>query len=146
MSIIVWDGITLAADRQGTSADMRFTEPKMSVMDGPEGLIVCAWTGTAAYGKALAHWYFAKRPNAEYPEFQKDAETWCRLIVARLGGCLFYEQTPYPFVVHDEFAAWGSGRDFAIGAMAMGATARKAVEVASLFSVGCGCGIEAYDL
>jgi ATP-dependent protease HslVU (ClpYQ) peptidase subunit len=49
-------------------------------------------------------------------------------------------------VVEDPFMAWGSGRDFALGAMAMGATAREAVAVACRFNVYCGNGIDAFDL
>jgi hypothetical protein len=42
------------------------------------------------------------------------------------------------FVVEAPFAAWGSGSDLAVGAMAMGATAQQAVQVAIDFNVHCG--------
>lgn len=145
MSVVVWDGKTIAADRQGQCADMKFTELKMRVGEGPDGQTVCAWTGCSARGKALAEWFFKGAAAAEWPEFQKDKDDWCRLIVATPQGCIFYEHLPIPFQVHDATMAWGSGRDFAVGALAMGADARRAVEVACQHSTGCGFGVEAYD-
>lgn len=142
MSVVVWDGKTIAADMQGTNCDMRFVEHKMVVHGG----VVAAWTGTASYGKELAQWYFDGADKAKWPEFQKDKEEWCRLIIATSNECKFYERNPYPFTVSDPYMSWGSGRDYAMGALAMGADARKAVEVASKFSTGCGLGVEAYDL
>lgn len=146
MSVVVWDGKTLAADRQGTNGDMRLTEPKMAVQVSEFGDVVCAWTGISAYGKQLAQWYYNGAHKDDWPEFQKDKDNWCRLIVANSDGCIFYEVTPYPLVVHDPYMAWGAGRDFAMGALSMGADARKAVEVASKFSTVCGGGVDAYDL
>lgn len=152
MSVIVWDGKTLAADRQGTTHEMRITEPKLRVLvfdphttPGPS-VAVCAWTGVSVYGQELAQWYFDGADKSKYPEFQKDKEDWCRLIVADTDGCRHYERTPYPLTVNDPYMAWGGGRDFAMGALAMGADARKAVEVTNLFSIGCGGGVDAYDL
>lgn len=40
------------------------------------------------------------------------------------------------------FHAIGSGRGEALGAMAMGADARRAVEIASRLNVGCGLGVD----
>lgn len=52
-----------------------------------------------------------------------------RWITFTPDGHEFYER---------EFMAWGSGCEFAIGAMAMGATAEQAVEVASRFCLHTG--------
>lgn len=38
--------------------------------------------------------------------------------------------------------AWGSGRDYAMGAMARGANAKEAAEIAMRFDNGCGMGID----
>jgi hypothetical protein len=146
MSVIVWDGKTLAADKQGTNCEMRFTECKMAVKFTEHGLVACAWTGTASYGRELAQWYFDGAVKEKWPEFQKDKDDWCRLIVADADGCQFYEMTPFPMIVHDPYMAWGSGRDFAMGALAMGADAITAVEVACKFSTGCGYGVESHDM
>lgn len=146
MSVVVWDGKTIAADRQGTCADMRIIEPKIIARHRHDGIVVCAWTGESAYGRELVNWYFEDAIPSAYPTYQRDKEEWCRLIVASTNRVLYFERSPYPFEVHDPYLAWGSGRDFAMGALAMGADAIKAVEITSLFSTSCGHGVDAYDI
>ena len=41
---------------------------------------------------------------------------------------------------------WGDGQEVAMGALAMGADAIKAVEITSKYCDSCGCGIDAYNL
>lgn len=53
-----------------------------------------------------------------------------------------YEREPHPFEIEEPFYAFGSGMDIAIGALAMGANAIKAVEIASRYSSHCGNGID----
>ena len=141
MSVVVWDGKTLAADRMGVCAGLGVTTSKMSVRLGT----VLAWTGDSDRGRALAEWFWNGEDKAAWPKFQDDKERWTRLIVATAIRCKVYEQEPYALVVHDPFAAWGSGRDFAYGALEMGADARRAVEVTCKHSIECGMGVEAYD-
>lgn len=87
MTVVAWDGKSLAVDKQATCADMRMTTTKA-----------------------------------------------CRL-----------QQGDVVALVFDRFMAWGSGRDFAMGAMEMGASAYRAVEVAIRHSTGCGYGIDLFD-
>jgi hypothetical protein len=44
-----------------------------------------------------------------------------------------------------KFSAWGSGSEFAIGAMEMGATAIQAVQATSKHCVSCGFGVDFFD-
>lgn len=53
-----------------------------------------------------------------------------------------YVRLPVAMPIIDQREAWGSGADFALGAMAMGAGARRAVEVACELDVHCGKGID----
>ena len=48
--------------------------------------------------------------------------------------------------IEDRFHAWGSGRDFAMGAMQVGVDAVEAVRVANRHCVSCGNGIDHFDL
>lgn len=151
MSVIVWDGKTLAADTLGTNEGLKRQMSKTmkwfdnNAMHTP---VYLAWTGQQDHGGALWRWYLDGQKPAEYPDFQKTAD-WTRLIVVMMvekQWILFaYEQTPYPMTMSAP-CAFGSGRDFAMGAMAMGADARKAVEIACKFSTGCGLPVEAYDV
>lgn len=70
-------------------------------------------------------------------------EKWeCSGIVV-VGETCGYLATDFCFLgTREKMWAVGSGSDYAKGAMAMGADVRKAVEVASLFDVNTGRGIE----
>jgi hypothetical protein len=107
---------------------------------------VLAWSGWQDGGLAMADWYERGADPQSFPALQADENRWSRLIVATPSGVFIYERLPVRCDVLDPFCAWGAGMDYALGALAMGADARKAVEVACEFSVDCGFGFEAYDL
>jgi hypothetical protein len=75
-----------------------------------------------------------------------DAEAWkgdkpdLRALLVRPSGEVFlYEDSITPSgPIQCQFYAIGSGSDFAIGAMAMGAAAAEAVEIAAMFDSNCG--------
>lgn len=144
MSVIVWDGKTLAADRQATNCDRKITLSKIRRLS--DGTLL-AWTDGTGEGAAMARWYEEGADPEKLPDFQNDDDNWARLVVVQLSGkFITFEKHGEHFEVLDRFTAFGAGADFAIGAMAMGADARKAVEVASQFSTVCGMGVEAFDL
>ena len=149
MSIIAWDGKTIASDRMAVNSDMQ----KLSTKLRDVRVAVLGWTGTISAGLAMAKWWTerheARASNMSDPPFPEIQRTndWSPLIIAyKLGGVFVIEQAPIEIPVLDPFAAWGAGRDFAIGAMAMGADAATAVRIASRFSVFCGNGVDVYDL
>lgn len=147
MTVIAWDGKTLAADKQVTLFSAKITTTKVRRIKR-EGRIpeVLAWTGDQDSGQAMAEWYEAGADPAAFPECQRDSEAWTRLIVADRYGAKYYDRAPFATKVEDAFAAWGTGSDFAIMAMHLGKTAREAVELTCLFAVGCGNGMDAFDL
>ena len=141
MSIIAWDGYTIAADKAITNCDCMFTGTKINrLSDGR----VLAWTGIEDTAKAMMKWYETGAQPEHFPQSQKDPNKFTRLIVATASGVWSYETEPFPLHVEDSVYAWGSGRDFALGAMAMGATARQAVEIASRYNIHCGMGIDEF--
>lgn len=142
MSVVVWDGKTLAADRQGTQAEIRVVVRKIhELKDGT----FLAFTGSYEAGMAMVLWY-EKGGNPDSLPPSQNKNDWSRLIVFETDGRIItYEQYGIPIEVLDCPAAWGAGRDFALGAMAMGADARKAVEIVNQFSVVCGMGVDAFD-
>lgn len=144
MSVIAWDGRILAADRQITNNCLRCEGSKIRALPGNK--YVLGWTGENEQGLTLATWFYDGAKIDAWPKFQDDRENWTRLIVATGNSCYFYEMLPVKQVVLDKFAAWGSGRDFALGAMGMGANAIEAVEVAIRFSTECGFGVESHKL
>lgn len=144
MSVIAWDGKSVAADRLGCVAECALTTTKIW-RDEASGIVV-ATTGDASFGLAIVQWWKDGAESKQWPAFQS-TDDWARMIVFEPGEKPYsYERQPFKQIVEDPFMAWGSGRDFALGAMAMGATAREAVEIASRFNVYCGNGIDAFDL
>lgn len=146
MSVIAWDGRTIAADKQATIAGMRTTVTKLRrikrLNHPPE---VIGWTGDMDSGEMMAKWYESGGDPDKFPECQK-TDAWSRLIVADKHGVRFYERQPVATRVEDKFAAWGSGRDFAMAALYLSNSARMAVGVATQFSTECGMGVDEFDL
>lgn len=143
MTVIAWDGKTLAADRQMTWSDMRSTVCKLRKL--PTGEILGV-TWDACRSVAVLKWFEDGADPEKWPKVQTE-EDYARLIVARPGGKLaYFDYLPIEQPILDPFMAFGAGRDFAMGAMAMGADAQKAVEIACRFSVGCGLGIDAFEV
>lgn len=142
MTVIAWDGKTLAADKQGTSCGLKITLTKIKKLEN--GAVV-AWTGKNEHGIELSRWYLDGADPEKWPAYQ-GTEDWTRLIVADKGKVFSFEQRPVPQPVEDPIQAWGCGRDFALGAMALGANAVGAVEIASRFADGCGMGVDAFDV
>lgn len=138
MTVIAWDGRTLAADRQATNAECRREVKKIYRLKSGE---LASFCGLEAGARELLSWYEDGADPAKYPPLQA-TQDWVRLIVVTRKGVFEYEQRPVKQPLKEKFFAWGSGRDFALGAMAAGATAKQAVLIASRYSVGCGMGVD----
>jgi ATP-dependent protease HslVU (ClpYQ) peptidase subunit len=92
-------------------------------------------------------WFQAGEKAEDFPKEQRDKDDWAPLLVIRENGKIHkYERTPYPLKYQDKQFAIGSGRDFALAAMACGKTASEAVEVASMFDSNCGNGVDTLRL
>jgi hypothetical protein len=131
MTVIAWDGTTLAVDSQMTTVNRRtFTDKLFKHKDE-----VLAITGNLDVCAALVAWY--KGGNVEsFPPMNEDNKSY--LVVARKGEVEYYGETPYPVKINDRFFALGSGADFAISAMHCGKSAVEAVEIACLYDIHCG--------
>lgn len=138
MSVIAWDGKVVAADRQATGGEMRRATKKIRRIGTGE---ILACTGDEAGGLEMMRWYEDGADRAKWPAAQ-NTDRWTRLIVIDRRGARVYEQACEPIIIRKPFMAWGSGRDFAMGAMAVGADARRAVQVANRFNCYCGMGID----
>lgn len=141
MTCIAFDGRTLAADKQTTSAGMKRTVTKIFRI----GKLVCGCSGAIDQGLEMLDWVRTGRDPERFPASQR-TDNWSNLVVIEDGRVLSYEQTPYPIINEDPVVAFGSGRDYALAAMYLGCDARRAVAVACQFEAGCGMGIDAIDI
>lgn len=137
MTVIAWDGTTLAADRRAVLYGHTVATAKMKRV----GDSLVAWSGTQCQAGKYIAWLEAGRDPATYPEQVKEAEAY--LVVISPGGIIErFESTGYPLVVDQQTFACGSGRDFALAALHLGCDARRAIEVACALSNECGNGID----
>ena len=137
MTVIAWDGKTLAVDRQCTRGDIKSVRTKLTKISDS---IAVATAGDSDRDLILKEWVKNGRKIEDWPAFQK-TDTFSQLIVL-IGNSIFeYQQEPIGVLVESPFMAWGSGEDFAMGAMEMGATAIQAVEVANRHCPTCGFGV-----
>lgn len=143
MTVIVWDGKTLAADKRASSGSLRFTVCKIE-RSGDRTLL--GTTGSSATSQELLHWWKNGADPAKFPAAARNDESYGTLVVITPGRIAQYTMGPYPTVIVQAQMAFGSGRDFALAALHMGADARKAVEVACHFATDCGDGIDTLTL
>jgi ATP-dependent protease HslVU (ClpYQ) peptidase subunit len=140
MTIIVWDGKTLAADRQATCGNLARSMRKISRY----GDILIGGAGTRSAVDAVMNWVLKGCVAQDFPKLssvpaERDVSLW---VINKNGTIRKFEDSPFPMVYDDNVFAEGSGRDFAYGAMAMGANAIQAVEIACRFDVTCGGGVD----
>lgn len=139
MSVICFDGTTLAADKRMCHGTFFSTTTKIYRV----GDDLVGFSGDAAQGQAMVAWFRDGAKPEEFPASQTADDDWSPLMVVKRGGIVLrYEKTPYPFPIEDKFVAMGSGRDFAIAAMECGKSAVEAVLLASKFCNGCGNGVD----
>lgn len=142
MTIIAWDGKTLAADKAASNCGYLRTVTK--IFRVPSGLVGFAGDGSKVL--ALLEWFRAGCDPAAYPDFQAADDAVGCLHIGMDGRAAGYSHTPCPEFHEDTFDAIGSGRDYALAAMYLGHTARRAVEVASALDNSCGKGIDTLEL
>lgn len=142
MTVICWDGRTLAADKMACSAGYGYTVTKIHRLKS--GALV-AFSGDGDSSMTLLAWLDGGRDVAAYPPAQKDNDT-SALLIEPDGSVLSYGKTPHPQRIECARYAQGHGRDFALAAMHLGKTAREAVEVACALDVFCGNGIDTLEL
>lgn len=140
MTVIAWDGHTLAADKRGTQGGLPRTMTKIV----RHGAALLAVTGDWDVGSELRAWYVAGADPAAFPPRARDDHA--TLIVIARERIAVYVTGPYPTVIEDRRCAFGCGRDFAEAAMHLGHDAVRAVEVACALDINCGNGIDALTL
>jgi hypothetical protein len=142
MTIVVWDGSTLAVDRGVTDGFTMWEQDKAWRL-GDE---VVTGVGNMTLVLAMRNWYVSGRDASKFPTEQTMPDRWCEFIVVTTEGLFRYERSPIPIEHGFHKCAFGYGKDFAYGALAMGATAEQAAHVACKFSPHCGMGVDVYKL
>lgn len=144
MTVIVWDGKTLAADKLGDAGGHRLSVTKVR----RHGDVLAGGAGDADYVSAMHAWVDSGAKPEEFPEHQGDDDKCANFMtVDRQGVIRLYGRTPHPIKIDPGCTyAIGSGRDYALTALHFGKTAREAVEVAIALNSTCGIGVDELTL
>jgi hypothetical protein len=135
------DGI-LCSDRQATAGAARKLCEKLWVVRGHD--IAVAVTGSLSGGiRFLEWWKDGKNKNGDW---SLDDDTEVVVLHLDTGKIEAYDSNMVPMPVLSKFDAWGSGADFAIGAMEAGVDAVRAVEIAAKHDTGTGSGMAVINL
>lgn len=140
MTVIAWDGITLAGDKRTNFGGLHATTTKVHrLRDG--SLVGCA--GNTAQIAEMVRWLSEGAKPDQLPVSQRDESKCVSALVVRPSGAIEqFENTAYPILIENPHWAIGSGRDFAMAVMHLGYDAVRAVQVASNLDSGCGNGVD----
>lgn len=142
MTILCWDGITLAADKRGINCGYAATVTKIHRVPG--GLV--GFAGCGAHAAELLEWFKGCRPAGKFPKSTEERGAGSMFITDERKILMYTYDNEYPETIEDKFYARGSGRDYALAAMYLGHHAQSAVAVACALDTSCGNGIDALTL
>ena len=143
MTIIVWDGSTLATDRAATDGVAKWRTEKAWYWGEGEDRLILSGAGPLHSILAMREWFKDGQEPSMFPVIQTTHP--CHfVVVSPYTGLYRFEITPSPIDHGRGQCAFGEGREFAYGALAMGATAQQAVEIANSHSPHCGLGVAEY--
>lgn len=142
MTVIAWDGTTLAADKLGVWDGMKVTLRKIEVARGH----LVGIAGHSGKSEELLAWFKNGAVPSELPDFQRGVD-WCPMIIINpLGHVYIYENAALPARLYNDKVAVGSGREVAVTAMHLGLDAANAVRVCGELLNGCGNGYDTLTL
>ena len=141
MTVIAWDGKTLAADKRACTADGAIA---ITTKIERFGKALLASSGNAPVGRELREWFKAGADPERFPESNRDDKA--SLIVITTAGVDLYTMGPFPVREEQARASFGCGRDYADAFMACGKTAAEAVALTCEYNAYCGNGIDTLEL
>ena len=145
MTVIAFDGKTVAADKQSTNCGNPSKVTK--IFHVPGGIV--AFSGSGVHAVELLPWFKDSRNPETFPKSRSndaDDAAGAMFIDRARRIYLYTAYSPYPELIEMPIYARGSGRDYALAVLSLGYDAVKAVEVACNLDVFCGMGIDALSI
>lgn len=144
MTVIAWDGVTLAADRMGHDGNSVFAICKLFRVSDT---CLAGVAGQMQSGLRIVGWLRSRaNPGANptgFPAIDPEKDWTVVLTISREDGEIVvrrYEAREVPIVVEDDQHAIGQGAAAAMAAMRCGSSAVDAVRIASDLHTDCGLG------
>lgn len=149
MTVIAWDGQTLAGDRrfargQDIASCRKIFRITVSGNDHPEwqGALM-GFAGNLDGGMEMVRWFEKCGMEPEkFPECQTKEDYAIVMVVRKDKTIWLFEQTPSPAQVLDPFYAIGGGCHGAMCLMHTGMPSAIAIDIVSLYNNSCGGGID----
>jgi hypothetical protein len=143
MTVICWDGASVAADSLECYGSCRAAKPVQKLRE--RGGYIFACTGTGAMFEPLIEWYLQGFKKDMIPP-SGDSHKDTKLLVFKDGKAwVISPDLPHHAELHAP-DAWGIAADMAIGAMEAGASAQQAVEICIKREVYVGGPVQVIDL
>ena len=146
MTVVVWDGKNLATDRMANDGSLKWEASKAWYASVNNKPAIISGVGLLQHIVFLREWVKKGAVIGDYPRHVLSQHHTHQLIVVNPEGLWLYEGVPVPVEYGVKPCAFGHGKDFAYGALAMGADAQRAVEVANECSLQCGKGVEIFSI
>jgi ATP-dependent protease HslVU (ClpYQ) peptidase subunit len=138
MTVIAWDGTTLAADRRCSFGAYIGTLTKIRRI----GNALVGVAGSASKAGEFFAWIESGAYPPGFPPRDNGNDYFTGLVIRPGPIVERYECTGFPIVLEDKQHAIGSGRDYAAMAMHLGKSASEAVQLATMFDENCGNGVD----
>lgn len=151
MTVIAFDGLTVAADRLDGAGSMRYRRPSTKLVYSEKLDVLFGLTGEAAFFAPLINWYENGKNSDDFPFNDSGRNNDPAVFLVFRRSLVDGQHEEYRFFrrcpqIIDEPDAWGSGAEYAIGAMDAGLCARDAVIIAAGRDKNSGNGVLTFDL
>jgi ATP-dependent protease HslVU (ClpYQ) peptidase subunit len=137
MTVIAWDGTTLAADRQRTIGGTPMPTTKVFKLQHRDG--DCILIGAA--GDSWDCVEFVRWVRAGFDKPKPTMTSLAGIMIDETRTIWYFGEKLVRHRITLPKWAIGSGCDYALGAMEAGKDAVRAVRIASKYDVGCGMGV-----
>lgn len=139
MTVIVWDGKTMAADRMLSFGSVHLIATKIHKSHG----YLFGASGDSDHSAEIIAWF---RDHLAGVERSYPTDLDCTMLaVSPSGEAMIFCRKEFPIFVSAPVAI-GSGVEVALTAMKLGKTAKEAAQIACELCPTCGCGVDAIDL
>lgn len=141
MTTIAYKQGVVACDKQATNNGV-VSRGSYKATTSPDGKTIYFITGTLTRGLKFVEWLVngGREQEDEAPKLKK---TVVLELDMKTGKAQLWEDD-IPLPIEDRIAAFGSGGDIALGAMASGASPQEAVNISSRWDDGTGLGVQVY--
>jgi ATP-dependent protease HslVU (ClpYQ) peptidase subunit len=146
MTVIAWDGHTLAADKRLNSGTGNPLSTITKIRRLSSGSLV-GWCGGISFCEAIVQWIEAGAdPTAIEEKWFEHEELAGVVMMIDPSKTIHLFEHAFPIIIENKFYALGTGGAYATAAMHLGQTAFQAVQLACLYDSGCGNGIDVLTL